>query len=398
MNDDIITKGITRNRIVYRVLSFLFGWIICLITHFHYKKYRKFERPTLILTNHNSDMDPLMLVIGLKTHFKYVASANILEGFKGKVIRYLVNPIPRAKGASADETVALIIENLRAGINVAMFAEGNKSWDGLTCYISPRTAHILKEVDCNLLTYRFDGDYLANPRWADKKRKGRVDGAVVGFYSIEQLSAMTEDQIYASICNDLYTNAFDYQKEHMYKYKGKNLAEGFDNMAYICPVCHSFDSIQAQGDTISCQCGLNLTYNEYGFLESKEPFEFDDHVKWNDFQKKYMAENKEKLLAQTEQPFSTDKDIHFYFCESDSVKKLISNKVSVKLFGDRFDVVDGENISSFKWKAIKKMGMFRNTCLFFTIEDKRYELRKKKGFALNKYFSLWRILSGKKLF
>ncbi|MBQ4252876.1 MAG: 1-acyl-sn-glycerol-3-phosphate acyltransferase, partial [Erysipelotrichaceae bacterium] len=178
MNNAQIRKGLKRHVFVYYFLRILIGWIIKAICSFSYVPYTIREKPVLILSNHNSDFDPLLMVISLKKHFKFVASANIMSGFIGKIIAFLVGPIPREKGASADDTVGLIIDNLNAGIDVAMFPEGNKSWDGSTNFISKRTAEIFKKARCGLVTYRFEGGYLRSPRWSRYSRKGKLIGRV----------------------------------------------------------------------------------------------------------------------------------------------------------------------------------------------------------------------------
>ena len=53
---------------------------------------------------------------------------------------------------------------------------------------------------------------------------------------------------------------------------------------------------------------------------------------------------------------------------------------------------------SFSWTEITKLGMFRNNAVYLTCNDKRYDLFRKDGFPLIKYFSLWRILTDKTLF
>ena len=102
MNNDI-RKGLARHKFVYHFLRILIGWALILINNFSYKPYKVKERPALILANHNSDFDPFLMIITLKQHFKFVASANIMSGPVGKLIAFLVGPIPRAKGAGADE-------------------------------------------------------------------------------------------------------------------------------------------------------------------------------------------------------------------------------------------------------------------------------------------------------
>ena len=65
MNNEV-RKGLKRHIFVYHFLRILFGWLIVLICNFSYQ-YRKIKgRPVLILSNHNSDFDPLLMVISIK--------------------------------------------------------------------------------------------------------------------------------------------------------------------------------------------------------------------------------------------------------------------------------------------------------------------------------------------
>jgi len=396
MNNEI-RKGLKRHVFVYHFLRILIGWLIAAICRFSYRYDRIKGKPVLILSNHNSDLDPLLMVISLKKHFRFVASANILSGPIGKLIAFLAGPIPREKGAGADKTVQLIIDNLNAGIDVAMFPEGNKSWDGATGFISRRTAKIFKEARCGLVTYRFDGDYLRSPRWARHARKGKIFGRMIKEYSHEELKSLSVDEIYEIIVRDMQADAYEYQEKHQLKYKGKALAEGIENLTYLCPVCKRFDTIHAHGNEFSCDCGMKAAYDEYGYLQGNKIREYDTTVKWNAFQKQWLIENKEKLKKQTEEAISHDEGLCLYQIV-DNERVLLKEELKADLYGDRIDLNDKKEFTlSLKWKQISKLGMFRNNSLYLTCKDKRYELFRKNGFSLIKYFSLWRVLTDKNL-
>lgn len=392
-----ICKGLKRHIFVYHFLRILIGWLIMAICNFTYKPYRIREKPVLILSNHNSDFDPLLMVISLKKHFKFVASANIMSGPVGKIIKFLVGPIPRSKGADADKTVQLIIDNLDAGIDVAMFPEGNKSWDGSTNFISRRTAEIFKQTKCGLVTYRFDGGYLRSPRWSKYSRRGKICGQVVGEYSYEQLKDLSVDEIYDIIVRDMDADAYRYQDEHHLKYRGKALAEGIENLAYLCPVCHNFDTIHAKGDGFSCDCGMKGVYDEYGYLQGEQIKEFNTTVKWNSYQKKWLIDHKEELKKQTEEAISHDDNLHLYEIVNNE-RVLLKDGLTTSLYGDRMTINGDSGFTlTLYWKDISKIGMFRNNALYMTCGDKRYELYRSGGFPLIKYFSLWRVLTDKSL-
>jgi 1-acyl-sn-glycerol-3-phosphate acyltransferase len=396
MNSDL-RKGLKRQIFVYHFLRILIGWLIAAICRFSYQSYQIKGKPVLILSNHNSDFDPLLMVISLKKHFRFVASANIMSGPIGKLIAFLAGPIPREKGANADKTVSLIVENLNAGIDVAMFPEGNKSWDGTTGFISRRTAEIIKKTNCGLVTYRFDGDYLRSPRWARHARKGRVFGRVINEYSCEQLKQMNTDEIYEVIIRDVQADAYQYQDEHHLTYKGKALAEGIENLTYLCPVCKRFDTIRSHGNEFECSCGMKAVYDEYGYLQGERIREYNSTVKWNAFQKQWLIQNKERLKKQTEKAISHDEGLSLYQIV-DNERVLLQEKVDADLYGDRFDLNHGKDlVISVAWTQISKLGMFRNNALYLTCDKKRYELFKKEGFSLIKYFSLWRVLTDRDL-
>lgn len=403
-----IRKGLQRNKFVYTSLRILFGWFVRILRCFSYEKNKTKSETALILSNHNSDWDPLLMVIAMKRHMKFVASANILTGFTGKLISFLAGPIPRAKGASADDTVELIRRNLKAGISVAMFAEGNKSWDGETGFISERTAELLKDNTCGLITWRFEGDYLQTPRWAKYKRRGPVRGKVIREYLPEELQNMSVNEIYAAIIRDLHTNAFDYEKAHpKFRYRGKNKAEGFENLAYLCPNCLRFGTIRTNGDTISCVCGLKKLYREDGFLE--DIGDTRDHTdgtgkpireafSWNAFQKAYLTTHTGELKARLRTPFRTDSDVTLFRMDGDrKIPIIISGKMMT--FGDRIEVTGdkdkSEMVYCFPFCDITRMGMFRNTAVYISLGEERYKIEREAGISGIFYFSVWRVLTGK---
>lgn len=397
MNNEI-RKGLKRHVFVYHFLRILIGWLIAALCRFSYRYDRIKGKPVLILSNHNSDLDPLLMVISLKKHFRFVASANILSGPIGKLIAFLAGPIPREKGADADKTVQLIINNLNAGIDVAMFPEGNKSWDGTTGFISKRTAEIFKQAECGLVTYRFDGDYLRSPRWARHARKGKVFGRMINEYSHEELQSLSVDEIYEIIVRDMQADAYEYQDKHHLPYKGKALAEGIENLTYLCPVCKRFDTIHSHENELECSCGMKATYDEYGYLQGDKIREYDTTVKWNAFQKQWLIENKEKLKKQTEEAISHEEGLCLYQIV-DNERVLLKEELKADLYGDRIDLNDGKDFTlSVKWTQISKLGMFRNNSLYLTCNNRRYELFRKNGFPLIKYFSLWRVLTDKELY
>ena len=204
-----IRKGFAFQKGVYAFCRAVIGPFVTLSLHFSYKPCRIRSRTFLALGNHTQNLDPALLVIATHRYMRFVANAAITRGFVGFIMNNFFGVIPREKGASGDEVIARIEANLKAGVSVGMFPEGNRCWDGVTEFISPRTARLAKESGAALVTYRFTGGYLLHPRWAGYKRKGPMRGELVHEYSPEELAAMTQDEVYEAICRDLHVNAYE---------------------------------------------------------------------------------------------------------------------------------------------------------------------------------------------
>lgn len=388
-----VLKGIRRNRFVYAFLRIACGKIFCKISHFRYEPYMPQNEPFLFMANHNLDLDPLLVACAMKRHMKFVASANLTRGFWGSIIAYLENPISKRKGADSQKTVDLIKDNLYHGVNVAMHPEGYKSWYGETGFISPRTGDLVKESCGSLITYRMEGGYLQNPRWAKHSRKGPVYGRVVREYSREELSQMSVAEINDAVRKDLHVDAFQDQRKKMEPYYGKDLAEKMEAALYLCPACLGFDTLKSYGDTLSCRCGYTVRYNKYGFLEGENLF-FDTILAWDKWQRGALKALVEENRNKPQILITADDNVALYAVEK-GTKTLLSTGGTLEVYGDR--IVYRNEKTSYHWpiKTIRGMGNFRKSRIFIDTEEAYYELYRKKQISGIKYFALYRYLSGK---
>ncbi|MBQ4253868.1 MAG: hypothetical protein II712_03475, partial [Erysipelotrichaceae bacterium] len=240
------------------------------------------------------------------------------------------------------------------------------------------------------------GGYLRSPRWSRYSRKGKLIGRVVNEYSYQQLEDLSVDEIYEIIVRDLQADAFQYQQANRLRYSGKALAEGIENLTYLCPVCHRFDSIHSQGNEFSCDCGMKGVYDEYGYLSGEGIADYNNTVKWNSFQKKWLISHKEQLKRQTDKPISHDEGLSLYEIVNNE-RILLKDSLNSDIYGDRIFISSGDFSLTLYWRQILKVGMFRNNALYLTYGDKRYELYRSGGFSLIKYFSLSRVLTDKSL-
>ena len=237
--------------------------------------------PFLVLCNHNTDWDPLLLACAFPDYMSFVASEHIFRwGLAGKLIIFFLAPIARLKGTTAGDTAMTMLRRLRKGVSVAMFAEGNRSFNGLTNPILPATGKLARSSGAKLITYRLDGGYFTSPRWSAALRRGKMTGRVMGVYPPEQLKAMSADAVNKLICRDLFVDAYAVQRQEMIPFRGKGLAENLECVLCRCPRCGAVGTLKSEDDRLSCDCGFSVRYNAYGFFEGDDA-PFDNITEWD---------------------------------------------------------------------------------------------------------------------
>ena len=260
-----------RHCFYYRLLHPIVVLFLRIKFGYQFKRADNLPDTYIVLSNHTTDYDPILVAASFKRYMYFVASEHITRWkLAYKFLNYCFAPIIRNKGTTATSTVMEMLRAVKEGKNICMFAEGDRSWDGVTAAISPATGKVIKSARCGLVTYRIEGGYFVSPRWSSsgKTRRGRLYGAPVNVYTPEQIKAMSVDEINAVIARDLYEDAYARQMEAPCRYKGKQLAESMENLLFICPQCGAMDSVYSQDDKVKCrQCTMEMRYTEYGMLE-----------------------------------------------------------------------------------------------------------------------------------
>ena len=242
----------------------------------NYRRHRpgRIAGPFVVVSNHNTDLDPLLVISAFRQHMYAVGSEHIFRrGFVTALLKFFFDPVARPKGSRATVTAIEMLRRLREGRSLLLFAEGNRSYNGLTMPIEPATGKLLKKAGCSLVTFRLTGGYFTSPRWSGASfRRGRLDGGVVRVYSPEELAAMSAEQVNAAIFADIFEDAYAEQAVRRIRYRGRKLAEGIGTALFLCPRCERVGTVYGRGGEILCPCGLRGTYDEYGDLSGNFPF------------------------------------------------------------------------------------------------------------------------------
>ena len=270
---------------IHRLIFIFLRYPVYLFTriklNYHRHISKKIEGPFIVMSNHNTDLDPILVCTAFRQHMYAVASEHIFRrGFATKLLKFFLDPIARAKGTTATNTVIEILRRLKKGHNILLFAEGNKSYNGLTNPILPSTGKLVKKAKCSLVTFRLTGGYFTSPRWAKKTfRRGRMDGRVVHVYTPEDLAKMTADEVNAAIVADIFEDAYAEQEASPVRYRSDRRAEGIETALFMCPNCRRLGTLQSAGNEFFCDCGLKGEYDEYGYISGN--FEYKTVRDWD---------------------------------------------------------------------------------------------------------------------
>lgn len=391
-------KGFFRHQLVYKLLRHMIRPFLKWKFNYSCSKETVHHHPYIVLSNHNTDFDPFLVGLSFNESMYYVASDHIFRwGYISRIIEFLVSPIPRIKANREVETVLNIIRRLKAGANICIFAEGNRSFSGETGDIPESTGKLLKRSGTALITYRLDGGYFSSPRWSSSFRKGQMTGRVVKEYSPEDIRAMSIEELNDAIKRDLYINAYTEQEKNPVAFKGKRLAENLETALYLCPRCGSMNSLKGIGDLFSCSCGLKLKYTPYGYFTSEDEYEppFDTILAWCRWQTEAIKE-KVKNVVPSDQAITCDEAQSLWLIDKAN-KSVLITEGTLKLYSDRIAFTSDDKLHEFPLSSISDIAIHGKMVLIFSTTDRStYEIKSNQPRSALKYLELVKALKESK--
>jgi len=381
-----IMSELTRHKRAYAFFGGALRKAVERIFNYEYDSLKDIEGPYLLLPNHNLELDPIIIGLITGRQIYFVASEHLTrKGFGTWFLMRYFKPIIHRKGRKGMASSIEMLKTLRSGHSVCLFPEGNRSFNGLTGEIPHATAKLAKKSGAKLVTYRVEGGYLTNPRWSLTIRKGKLKGKLVHVYEPEELKAMTDDQVYEAICQDLFEDAYATQEREMVAFKGKKLALGMESTLYMCPECKRIGMLHSDNTTLSCDCGFQAVYDEYGYLTDTRGKKYTI-TELDAFQKEYLAE----IIA-----------------DYDNIEPLFADPIKMQEIGEDHAVIRTEDgiLTAYTdrlescghlipYSDITGMAIYsRNVLVLYTkSEDRHYEVRSEMTFNALKYLYLYQLI------
>jgi 1-acyl-sn-glycerol-3-phosphate acyltransferase len=118
----------------------------------------------LIVSNHQSYLDPVLMGVYLRRPMSYLAKSEL---FENKWFRWLItslNAFPIRQGAGDVGAVKEIIRRLKEGHLLSMFPEGSRTGDGELMPIEPGASLVIRKADVPVVPCIILGSFQAWPR------------------------------------------------------------------------------------------------------------------------------------------------------------------------------------------------------------------------------------------
>lgn len=378
----------------HRIITGLLRGFISLFLKLKYKytKDNKISigKGSVILCNHTTTLDPFLVQMLFKENLYFVARKEILENrFKGKLIKWISNPIPKNKTNENDITVVKnCMKVVGEGGNICIFPESGRTFSGKLGNVNYSIVKLVKSLQVPLVICNIRGGYPTDPRWGKTVRKGRVHVGIKKIYSYEEIKDMDNNELYNLIIENLTVDDYNYYPE----YKGKNLAEDLERIFYICPVCGTMHSLYSKDDTIYCkECGLEVVYRKnLTFAPNKEEFTFFNVSEWYQWQIEQIKATEYKDNDLIYQDF-----IELYSSIPFKTKKLLIDGM-IKMYGDFIEIGNNDDKIVINFSDIEAITMVGKMKMNIYVGDKTYQLCKTSKTNLLKYLHMFYVIKNKK--
>ncbi len=381
-----------RNRVIVPLVITLLGIPALWAMKVRWRRFRPKSKTFLLVANHGDSLDPVYEMLSMGRYIRFVAADYIIRsGLGGKILNFLATPIVKHREHPREELTDEMLVNLRAGVSVGLHAEGGTSLNGETRYIPRNTARLAKESGCGLVTFRSVGGYLRSPRWKRHRRRGPLFCEAVREYGAEELSAMTEEQVYEAICRDLYVNCYDEQRKAPHAYRGRALAENCEVILYLCPACRKAGRLHSSGDTLRCDCGYEVRMGEDGFFHREGPVLYEDICAWEHWQRETVPAF---IDGCGDGPVFEDGGLRLTRIR-DGETVHVSQNARLTLYRDRLELQWEDGSWTAMLSDIRRMEYAKRMSLLVVTGEDYFDISSETPRSPTKYIDAWRYLTGR---
>ena len=375
-----------RHRIFINILRPFVKIYLKLKYKFTHDKPIVMSEGSVILCNHTTTLDPVMVSYLFKDHVYYMASKDIFNHrCIGKLLKFWLNPIPKEKSKKSDlNAIKCCMRVAKENGNIGIFPEGNRTFSGELGNVDKSIVKLIKSLKKPLVIANINGGYPTDPRWGLSIRKGNVNASIKKIYQFDEIKDMDNEELYELIVNSLKVDDYNYYPE----YKGKNLAEYLEKIFYICPVCGHMHTIYTKGDKIYCKdCGLEVTHlPSLNFEANNDSFNFKNVKDWYNWQIEVI---KEKDYSSDEVIYQDE--VGLYLSVPFKKKQLLSFG-QMKIYNNRFTFDSTDGVKEFIFDEITAVTLLGKKKMNIYVGDDTYQIFNTPKTNLLKYMQLFYVI------
>lgn len=341
------------------------------------------DNGAIVISNHVTSMDQFMIGLLFKNHLYYMASEDVFNHFMlGKIINFLVKPIPKKKSNKSDlGAIKNCINITKEGSSICVFVEGNRTFNGELCYIDDSIAKLVKLLKKPLVICNIEGGYGTDPRWSNKLRKGKMHVSIKKIYEHEEIKDKSIDELFDIIKNGISVNNFNYYND----YKSKKKAEYLERILYVCPSCNKLHTLKSKNNIIKCSsCGEEVKYNnDLTLTSNNKNFSFKYINDWYNYQLDYV-----RNTSFNDNEVIYEENIKLYLSRKYKSKKKIGIG-KIIMYKDKFIFnLKKENIE-FKFSDIDAITMLGRKKMAIYYKNEIYQIFNHKKSNFIKYMHMF---------
>ncbi len=231
------------NRLFYRFMTGILRGVI--LNYFRLTPHNTHIVPrtggALILANHICFFDPIWLYAMMRRPVHFAATEDLFrQRFLGRLIRWF-GAFPKRKAATDVSALRNIFALAKTGSLIGVFPEGVRTWDGSNAPVIPSIARLIRKLKVPVFICRFEGGFLAYPRWAKWWRRVPVTGS---FSKLYDPGAIPQDDnaIVSDITERIRTPDYGMDIDAS-RTRQKGLAVNLGRVLYRCPSCGTLEGL-----------------------------------------------------------------------------------------------------------------------------------------------------------
>lgn len=374
-----------RHTITFAILRPIFRIVLHFLYHLKVKKYKLNKNPHIIISNHQTTLDPFILALSFNKPIYFMASRDLFnKGFRSRLIKYLVAPIPKNKSLNDIGAVKDCLRVVKEGGNIAIFPEGNRTYSGKLCYIDPAIVKLIQHLNIPVICYNIHGGYGTSPRWASHISKGKMCGEVKCIINPNEYHELTNEEFY-----NMLIKAIDVSDApSIVPFHSSKRAEKLERVLYHCPSCHQVGSLYTKGSMIQCKkCQLSVQYTPN--LTFQGSIDFHTVNDWYQYQVEYI--NNYQFNDDDEFIF-TDQEVCLY--EINHNKTILLGLGTISISKKHFIFCSKEFTIYFKIPEVMSMTVVGKHKLHFYVGIKTYQIKGKSTLNVLKYMQMFYRIKG----